>query len=295
MGFVGLGEGFQDWLVDRGVIAHDYAEDQAWATIDALTARKWPTTGGELDVMHWGIDTGAFTQALYDRVSGRHALLATKGDNRPSATPLKKGRADLHDYRGRPIRGRRLNLAFIGAFDIKLSVYEGLRSLVAGPEPGRGWRPGTLHLPDWIGEDELRQLTAEVLIDPREYETGAQNQRRGALVKTGERREWRKKPHQPNEALDIVVGARALAWGEGAGQLTGAEWRERAAKAHVVAPEQPTLFSAPLVAPAAEAPSPAAARRDEIEQVVAAAAKLKAAEAGGESGRKILWQTRTNT
>jgi phage terminase large subunit GpA-like protein len=92
MGFVGLGEGFQDWLVDRGVIAHDYAEDQAWATIDALTARKWPTTGGELDVMHWGIDTGAFTQALYDRVSGRHALLATKGDNRPSVAPLKKGR-----------------------------------------------------------------------------------------------------------------------------------------------------------------------------------------------------------
>jgi phage terminase large subunit GpA-like protein len=57
-----------------------------------------------------------------------------------------------------------------------------------------------------------------VLIDPREYEAGAANKRRGALIKTGERREWRKKPHQPNEALDIVVGARALAWGEGAGQ-----------------------------------------------------------------------------
>jgi phage terminase large subunit GpA-like protein len=107
---------------------------------------------------------------------------------------------------------------------------------------------GDAHLPDWIGEDELRQLTAEVLIDPREYEAGAANKRRGALVKTGERREWRKKPHQPNEALDIVVGARALAWGEGAGQLTGSEWRERAAKAHG-ALEQPTLFSAPLVAP----------------------------------------------
>jgi phage terminase large subunit GpA-like protein len=94
----------------------------------------------------------------------------------------------------------------------------------------------------------LRQLTAEVLIDPREYEAaaGAANKRRGALIKTGERREWRKKPHQPNEALDIVVGARALAWGEGAGQLTNSEWQERAAKAHG-AIEQPTLFSAPLV------------------------------------------------
>jgi phage terminase large subunit GpA-like protein len=146
---------------------------------------------------------------LYDRVGRRHALLATKGDNRPSAAPFKKSRDDLRDPRsGRPIAGRRLNLAFIGNFDLKLSIYEGLRSLVAGPEPSGAWRPGTLHLPDWIGEDEIRQLTAEVLIDPREYEARAANKRRGALVKTGERR---KKLHQANEALDIVVGARALA------------------------------------------------------------------------------------
>jgi hypothetical protein len=49
------------------------------------------------------------------------------------------------------------------------------------------------------------------------------------------------------------------------------------------------VFSAPLVAPGTPA-----TQRDEIEQVVAAAAKLKAsAEAGGE--RRILWQTRTKT
>jgi phage terminase large subunit GpA-like protein len=275
------GEGFQGWLIDRGVIAHDYTEDQAWEAIDALTSRRWPTAGGgEVDVMQWGIDTGAFTQALYDRVGVRHALLATKGDNRPSATPLKKGRADLRDHRGRSIAGRRLNLAFIGNFDLKLSVYEGLRRLVAGPELGGAWRPGTLHLPDWAGEDELRQITAEVLIDPREYEAGAANKRRGALIKTGERREWRKKPHQPNEALDIVVGARALAWGEGAGQLTGSEWRERAAKAHR-AVDQPTLFSAPLVArgtPAKASPPARGVSEERIEQI------QRAVEARGAAG-----------
>ena len=147
-------------------------------------------------------------------------------------------------------------------------------------------------MPDWIGEDELRQLTAEVLIDPREYEISGSNKRRGALVKTGERREWRKKPHQPNEALDIVVGARALAWGEGAGRLTATEWRELAAKAHGATPE-PTLFSMPLVAPEASAtPSPAAAP-GEIEQIVAAAAKLKEASAGGAGERRLLWQKNT--
>ena len=160
-------------------------------------------------------------------------------------------------------------MAFIGGFDLKLSVYEGLRSLVAGPEPGGAWRPGTLHLPDWVGEDELRQLTAEVLIDPRDYEAGAANKRRGALIKTGERREWRKKPHQANEALDIVVGARALAWGAGAGQLTVSDWRERAAEAHG-ALEQPTLFSAALVAPETPAKASRPARgvsEEQIEQI----------------------------
>jgi len=136
------GEGFQGWLVDRGVVGHDYTEDQAWKAIDALTSRRWPTAGGgEVDVMQWGIDTGAFTQALYDRVGVRHALLATKGDNRPSAAPLKKGRADLRDHRGRAIAGRRLNLAFIGNFDLKLSIYEGcavwLRALSRAARGGR--------------------------------------------------------------------------------------------------------------------------------------------------------------
>ena len=195
-------------------LPYDYTEEDGWAAIDALTSRRWPTAGGgEIDVIRWGIDTGAFTQALYDRVSRRHALLATKGDNKPERRPVQEGSRRICETSGAPIAGRRLNFAFIGNFDLKISVYEGLRSLVAGPDPAGAYRPGTLHLPDWIGEDEMRQLTAEVLIDPRDYEVAANTKRRGALVKTGERREWRKSPHQPNEALDIVVGARAMAWG----------------------------------------------------------------------------------
>ena len=227
------GEGFQGWLVDRGVIGFDYNDENGWRAIDALTARKWPTAGGgEIDVIQWGIDTGAFTQALYDRVGRRHSLHATKGDNKPRAAPFKRTRQDLRDERGRTIAGRRLNVGFIGTFDLKISIYEGLRSLVAGPDSAGAYRPGTLHLPDWIGEDEMRQLTAEVLIDPRDYEVAANTKRRGALMRTGERREWRKRPHQPNEALDIVVGARAMAWGCGAGALAPSDWRERAAEAH---------------------------------------------------------------
>lgn len=249
------GEGFQGWLVDRGIITHDYTEDAAWNAIDALTARTWPTAGGRnLDVLQWGIDTGAFSQALYDRVSGRHALLATKGDNRPRSAPIKKTRADLRGSDGRPIAGRRIDLGLIGNFDLKMSIYEGLRSLVAGRDADGKYRANALHLPEWIGEDELKQLTAESLVDPRDYRAGAV--KRGALVKPGDQREWRKKPHQPNEALDIAVGARALAWGEGAGQLTAQRWRELAAEAHGPRQPEPDLFNtAPALAPRPSQPA----------------------------------------
>jgi phage terminase large subunit GpA-like protein len=270
------GEGFQGWLVDRGVIAHDYTEDEAWAAIDALTARKWPSASArEVDVLSWGIDTGAFTQALYDRVSGRPLLQATKGDNKPSAAPFKRGKADLRDARsGRPIAGRRIDLAFIGNFDLKLSIYDGLRNLVAGPDLRGSYSPGTLHLPDWIGEDELRQMTAEVLIDPRDYEV-SKNTRKSSLIKPGERREWRKKPRQANEALDIVVGARALAWGEGAGSISPARWRELAAETHGPRHAQLALFSDPPVEeaageegapPPAATPSPASPTQETVAQ-----------------------------
>jgi phage terminase large subunit GpA-like protein len=208
----------------------------------------------------------------------RHALHATKGDNKPRAAPFKRTRQDLRDEKGRSIAGRRLNVGFIGTFDLKISVYEGLRSLVAGPDPGGAYRPGTLHLPDWIGEDELRQMTAEVLIDPRDYEVTTSNKRRGSLVKTGERREWRKKPHQPNEALDIVVGARAMAWGEGAGSITVGRWRGLAADAHGAEPAEPMLFSAPPLAEA-KAASAAEASAEQIEQIQRAVEARGAARA----------------
>ncbi|TBW33365.1 terminase [Siculibacillus lacustris] len=249
-GLWAFGPGFQAWLVDRGVIAHEHTTAEAWNALDALTARQWTSEGGrDLDVMAWGIDTGAFTQALYDKVSKRHGLQATKSDNRPSAAPYKLTRADLRDVHGRPIAGRRIDLGLVGAWGLKVSVYEGLRHLVAGPRSDGTWPNATIHLPDWIGEDELRQLTAEVLVDTREEARG--NARRQSLVKIGDAREWRKRHHWPNEGLDIAVGCRALAWGDGAGQIDRKRWDELVAAAHGPrAPETPQgeLFASTLVA-----------------------------------------------
>ncbi len=261
-GVYAFGPGFQAWPVARGIVNDHYESDGAWAQIDALTARRWPTPSGrELDVMVWGIDTGAFTQALYDRVAGRHLLQATKGENRPRAVPFKLTRADLRDARGKPIAGKRIDLGLIGNFDLKQSVYDGLRHLVAGPDKLTGRYPrGTIHLPTWFGEDNLKQITAEVLIDPRMIDTKGKKR---TLVKTGDAREWRKRSHQANEDLDIAVGCRALAWGEGAGEIDAARWDQLAAEAHGAPQRAPDLFTptplAPVPDPAPGAPAAAPA------------------------------------
>ena len=259
-GVYAFGPGFQAWPVARGIVNDHYESDAAWAQIDALTARRWPTASGrELDVMAWGIDTGAFTQALYDRVAGRHMLQATKGENRPRAVPFKLTRADLRDARGKPIAGRRIDLGLIGNFDLKQSVYDGLRHLVAGPDASGRYPRGTIHVPTWFGEDELKQITAEVLIDPRLLDGRG---KKPSLVKTGDTREWRKRPHQANEGLDIAVGCRALAWGEGAGEIDAARWDELAAEAHGAPQRAPDLFTPVPLAPAPDAAvaAPTAAR-----------------------------------
>ncbi len=272
-----FGPGFRAWLIDRGIIAHAHGTEEAWRALDAIVARRWLAEGGrELDVIQWGIDTGTYTQALYDRVSRRPKLLATKGSNKLDAVPFTLSRADLRDHHGNPIAGRQINLGHIGNHDLKQSVQDGLRHLVAGPKDGI-WPQTTIHLPDWIGEDELRQLTAEHLIDPSEVNAKGKKRK---LAAGGEPRRWFKiDHHQPNEGLDIAVGCRALAWGAGAGQLTLEQWLERAEEAHrapapVAAPSTPgAALAAPAEAPAV---APAQANADDFE---ARFARLAAANA----------------
>ena len=118
-----------------------------------------------------------------------------------------------------------------------------------GPDAHGRWPQGTIHLPDWFGEDELKQLTAETLIDPSMLATKSKAKK---LVKPVERLEWLKKHGQANEGLDIAVGCRALAWGDGAGQLSAERWAELVAEAHSDPEPEPTLFStAPLPSQAA--------------------------------------------
>jgi phage terminase large subunit GpA-like protein len=79
--------------------------------------------------------------------------------------------------------------------------------------------PGTVHLPDWIDSEWLKQLVAEQLVTLR-------NKRGYAHP------EWQKM-RERNEALDTRVYARAAAWIMGADRWDEATWRRLEAQAGV--------------------------------------------------------------
>ena len=99
----------------------------------------------------------------------------------------------------------------------KSETYRFLRLERPTPEELSGgalFPPGTLHLPDWIDSEWLKQLVAEQLVTVR-------NKRGFARL------EWQKL-RERNEALDCRVYARAAAWILGADRWSDKQWDELA-------------------------------------------------------------------
>lgn len=246
-GVWGWGPEGQGWLVDCGVIPHPAETDEAWREVDALLARSFfAANGAPIAVASWGIDTGYVSPLIYQRALGRHNLRVCKGASgtrSKEALPCTVRKVPLKTSLGRKVQGRAVRLHFVGTFGLKSAIYHGLRGLTDGPDPDGRYRFGTLHLPDWIGEDYMKQLTAEILFDPKAQAKG--KARRAMMEKPGDTREWRKAPGRANEALDIVVGCRALAWLEKMDGWSPAQWAERAnAVWRTEASIAPDLFSA---------------------------------------------------
>jgi hypothetical protein len=113
----------------------------------------------------------------------------------------------------------------------------------------RNKAPRTVHLPDWIDTEWLKQLVAEQLVTVR-------NKRGYAHP------EWQKM-RERNEALDCRVYARAAAWIMGADRWDEATWRrleeqagvEKRPAQQLTAPAEPTAPAAP------EAGTPTTPRR----------------------------------
>jgi phage terminase large subunit GpA-like protein len=110
-------------------------------------------------------------------------------------------------------RGARLWTVAVSTF--KAETYRFLRLERPTVEEfgvGASFPPGTVHLPDWVDDEWLKQFVAEQLVTVKT--------KRGFA-----RLEWQKL-RERNEALDCRVYARAAVWIAGADRWSEARWAD---------------------------------------------------------------------
>ena len=240
------GRGFESWLIDHVVIEGGPQDRDAWAGLDALLMRTWTHAGGaRMRLARLAIDSGYETPAVYAwarRAGFAHVapVKGVEGFNR--ATPVSGPTyVDVSSAGKRLRRGARLWTVSVSTF--KAETYGFLRLERPTDEErahGGGFPPGTVHLPQWIDTEWVRQLTAEQLVTVRN--------RRGFA-----RQEWQKL-RERNEALDCRVYARAAAWIAGVDRWSGNKWRRMEEELGV----QPESVATPEPA---KPPSPGRPRR----------------------------------
>ncbi|SDX80491.1 phage terminase large subunit family protein [Roseicitreum antarcticum] len=246
------------WLVDHIVIAGGPDDPQCWDKLTALLGRTWACANGAVMLIgKLAIDTGYEAPAVYawarkqgfDQVSPIKGL---EGFNR--ATPVSGPTFVDATIGGKRLR-RGARLWSVATATFKTETYRFLRLERPSDEDralGVCDAPGTVHLPDWIDTEWLKQLVAEQLVTVRN--------KRGYSHP-----EWQKM-RERNEALDCRVYARAAAWILGADRWDEATWRRLEEQAGVETKPQmlaaiPAATDAPTAPKAGKPTTPRRKRR----------------------------------
>jgi phage terminase large subunit GpA-like protein len=212
------GRGLESWLVDHVVIEGGPEHARSWEALAALLTRTWPHAhGAHLSIARLAIDTGYDTPAVYAwaRAQGFAQVAPVKGvEGFNRASPVAGPTwVDVTEGGKRLRRGARLWTVAVSTF--KAETYRHLRLERPTEEEAAGGAatpPGTVHLPDWVDAEWLKQFVAEQLVTVKT--------KRGFA-----RLEWQKL-RERNEALDTRVYARAAAWIAGLDRWSDDRWAE---------------------------------------------------------------------
>jgi phage terminase large subunit GpA-like protein len=191
---IGFGPGEESWLIayevfwgDAGTIIDPETGISVWAELDKFFLREYRhESGAMLKPAICLVDSGDQTDAVYEYVLPRQIpqrrVYACKGVEYLSRPGLaKEGTAKRHNI-------RLWDIATVAAKD---RIYSRLR---IPPAPDGSHKPGYHHLPDWVTDEYMRQLTSEQKITERDKRTRRLRQRYVAV-------------HGRNEALDLTVYA----------------------------------------------------------------------------------------
>lgn len=179
----GYGAGEESWLIDYQVIYGDPGEDPIWFELDELLKKTYlHESGREVPISCVAVDSGGHhTEQVYRFTKPRigRRVFAVKGSSEQKKPILPARPTDRNNYRAK--------LWTICVDTAKEVVYSRLKIQAPGPK--------YCHLPDWVDEEYLEQLTAEKLI-------------RRWVKNRGTVRDWIKL-RERNEALDLEVYALA--------------------------------------------------------------------------------------
>ncbi|SEN79815.1 Phage terminase, large subunit GpA [Loktanella fryxellensis] len=194
------GRGGTSWLVDHIVIEGGPDHQGAWAELTKLLDRTWThQNGARLRLAKLAVDTGYEAPAVYawSRRQGVAQVAPVKGVEGFNRSSPVSGPTyvDVTDAGKRLRRGARLWTVAVSTFKAETYRHLGLpRPTKEELAEGVQYPPGTVHLPDWVESEWLKQLVAEELVTVRT--------KRGFA-----RLEWQKL-RERNEALDCRVYAR---------------------------------------------------------------------------------------
>ena len=247
------GRGLESWLVDHIVIAGGPDDPTCWDKLTALLGRTWTCANGAVMLIgKLAIDTGYEAPAVYAwaRKQGFDQVAPVKGlEGFNRATPVSGPTFVDATIGGKRLR-RGARLWSVATATFKTETYRFLRLERPSDEDralGVLDAPGTVHLPDWIDTEWLKQLVAEQLVTVR-------NKRGYAHP------EWQKM-RERNEALDARVYARAAAWIMGADRWDEATWRRLEAQAGVETRQAAPVTTEPAAPTTPKAGTPTTPRR----------------------------------
>ncbi len=211
------GRGLESWLVEHIVIPGGPEDPACWDKLTAVLGRSWAhESGAVMQLSKIAIDTGYEGTAVYGwaRSAGYGQVTPIKGvESFNRSTPVSGPTFVDATIGGKRLR-RGAKLWTIAVSTFKAETYRFLRLERPSDEDranGVCDAPGTIHLPEWIDTEWLKQLVAEQMVTVRN--------KRGVG-----RQEWQKM-RERNEALDCRVYARAAAWILGADRWDETTWR----------------------------------------------------------------------
>lgn len=174
---IGYGVGEESWLITFSQFHGDPGQQPVWNEMDRFFQQKFMHQSGvEIGVEAVAVDSAFHSEEVYRFCKGRASR---------RFWPVRGGSQRGREVVSRPsINNRyRVKLFILGTDTAKDIIFARLRIKTPGP--------GYMHLPNWIDDEYLEQLTAEKAV--RKYIKGKGTVRE--YIKTRER----------NEALDLEV------------------------------------------------------------------------------------------